>query len=316
MGHFHGGKFFGIKWKPRRTWCVVPWLVSNACGAPEICTPSVPPSSAPVINPCELGHSAVSVTPCDPMDWSPPGSSAHEVLQARTMQGVAVPSSRRSSWPRDRTQVSWVSCIGRRILDHWAMWEACDYPKFSNVSNLNFWNLPSRHLVNDAHVVKEEVQQGHRRTAGCGYLVPQVGRRGNPGGAPDRGGQFLEVGHRTAAAGVEGDGDVHSIRCLQAPAHHVHKLKHRGKGWSRVPVAPLAMAESRRAERAVGQPPCGKGRPRVSPPVSDSRSAPSWPIETRSSQRIVAICTWDLSFSPAHILTFSRCPITVWIICK
>ena len=91
---------------------------------------------------------------------------------------------------------------------------------------------------------EEEVQQGHRRTAGCGYLVPQVGRRGYPGRAVDRGRQFLEVGHHTAAAGVEGDRDVHSVRCLQAPAHHVHKLKHRGKGWNHVPMAPLVMAES------------------------------------------------------------------------
>ena len=35
-----------------------------------------------------------------------------------------LPSSSRFSWPRDRTCVFWVSCIGRRILYHWATWEA------------------------------------------------------------------------------------------------------------------------------------------------------------------------------------------------
>ena len=35
------------------------------------------------------------------MDCSPPGSSAHGVLQARTLEWVAVPSSRASSRPRD-----------------------------------------------------------------------------------------------------------------------------------------------------------------------------------------------------------------------
>ena len=50
-------------------------------------------------------------TPCDPMDCSPPGSSAHGVLQARILEWVAIPISRASSWPRDRTYVSCASCI-------------------------------------------------------------------------------------------------------------------------------------------------------------------------------------------------------------
>ena len=39
-------------------------------------------------------------TLCDPIDCSPPGSSIHEILQARILQWVAMPSSRESSWPR------------------------------------------------------------------------------------------------------------------------------------------------------------------------------------------------------------------------
>ena len=46
------------------------------------------------------------------MDCSPPGSSVHGILQARTLEWVAVPSSRASSQPRDQTHVSCVSCIG------------------------------------------------------------------------------------------------------------------------------------------------------------------------------------------------------------
>ena len=45
------------------------------------------------------------LTLCDPMDCSPPGSSVHEILQARILEWVAMPSSRGSSQPRDRTQV-------------------------------------------------------------------------------------------------------------------------------------------------------------------------------------------------------------------
>ena len=35
--------------------------------------------------------------PCNPVDWGPPGSSVHEILQARTLEWVAVSSSRGSS---------------------------------------------------------------------------------------------------------------------------------------------------------------------------------------------------------------------------
>ena len=41
------------------------------------------------------------LTLCDPMDWSPPGSSVLEILQARILKLVAIPFSRGSSRPRD-----------------------------------------------------------------------------------------------------------------------------------------------------------------------------------------------------------------------
>ena len=40
---------------------------------------------------------------CEPMDCSPPGSSGHGISQARILEWVAMPSSRESSQPRDRT---------------------------------------------------------------------------------------------------------------------------------------------------------------------------------------------------------------------
>ena len=57
-------------------------------------------------------------TLCDPMNCSPPGSSVHGILQARILESVAKASSRESSWPRDWTWVSYVSCTGRRVLYH------------------------------------------------------------------------------------------------------------------------------------------------------------------------------------------------------
>ena len=60
-------------------------------------------------------------TLCDPMDWRPPGSSVHGILQARILEWVAISFSRGSSWPRDQT---WVSYTGRQILYCWAIREA------------------------------------------------------------------------------------------------------------------------------------------------------------------------------------------------
>ena len=57
-------------------------------------------------------------TLCDPMDCSQPGSSLHEILQAREQEGVAIFSSRGSSWPSDWAHVSYTSCIGRQVLYH------------------------------------------------------------------------------------------------------------------------------------------------------------------------------------------------------
>ena len=44
------------------------------------------------------------LTLCDPMNCNPPGSPVHGILQVRTLEGGAMPSSRGSSWPRDPTQ--------------------------------------------------------------------------------------------------------------------------------------------------------------------------------------------------------------------
>ena len=50
-------------------------------------------------------------TLCDPIDCSLPGSSVHGILQARILEWVAVSFSRGSSWPRDWSGISYVSCI-------------------------------------------------------------------------------------------------------------------------------------------------------------------------------------------------------------
>ena len=53
------------------------------------------------------------LTLCDPMDYIPPGSSVHGILQARILEEVAIPFSRGSSQSRDPTRVS---CIAGKFI--------------------------------------------------------------------------------------------------------------------------------------------------------------------------------------------------------
>ena len=56
---------------------------------------------------CLVTHSCPTL--CNPMDYSPPGSSVHGILQARILEWVAMPSSMESSQGRDRIQVSGIA---------------------------------------------------------------------------------------------------------------------------------------------------------------------------------------------------------------
>ena len=68
---------------------------------------------------CAQSH----LTLCDPMDYSPPGSSVHGTLQARILEWVAISFSRGSSQSMHWTHIN---CLlhCRWILYHWAPIEA------------------------------------------------------------------------------------------------------------------------------------------------------------------------------------------------
>ena len=56
---------------------------------------------------------------CNTMDHSPPAPLwSMGILQARILQWVAMPSSRGSSQPRDRSRICSVSCIRKWVLYH------------------------------------------------------------------------------------------------------------------------------------------------------------------------------------------------------
>ena len=56
----------------------------------------------------------------DPVDWRPPGSSVHGIIQARLLERVAMPSSRGSYQPRDWT---WSPALAGGFSDTSVVWE-------------------------------------------------------------------------------------------------------------------------------------------------------------------------------------------------
>ena len=66
-----------------------------------------------------------------PHDCGLPGSSVHEVFQARMLECVSTSSSKGSSWPRDGSHVSCKSPTLQRVLYCWATREPLCFHKCS-----------------------------------------------------------------------------------------------------------------------------------------------------------------------------------------
>ena len=84
------------------------------------------------------------------IDYSPPGSSVHGILQARILVWVAIPFSKGSSRPRDRT---WVTCRSGSFFTIWATRKAPVYSMLLLLSHFSHvrlfvtpWLQPTRPL--------------------------------------------------------------------------------------------------------------------------------------------------------------------------
>ena len=76
---------------------------------------------------------------CNPMDCSLPGASVHGIFQARILEWVAISYPRGSSWSRDWTQVSYISCIARQILYHCTTWKILKKKKKKKSPSSSAW---------------------------------------------------------------------------------------------------------------------------------------------------------------------------------
>ena len=91
------------------------------------------------------------------MDCSPPGSSVHGISQVRLLECIAISLSRGSSQPRDQTCIS---CIGKRILYHWAMGEA----QYLESYNVIPWFPPSIYTF-PSHYLLRKLTNTHKPSA-------------------------------------------------------------------------------------------------------------------------------------------------------
>ena len=131
---------------------------------------------SPLLNKVKVKVAHLCLTLCDPLDCSPPGSSVHEVFQARILEWVAIPFPRGSSQPRDWTQVS--LSVGR-FLTSWATREA--QRSSGNPVSRSFLPRVSTWLVTSALMLTslidvEFIFVGGVRwdlTFACGYPVSQ-----------------------------------------------------------------------------------------------------------------------------------------------
>ena len=104
-------------------------------------------------------------TLCNPTNGSWPGSSIHDIIQARLLEWIAMPSSTGSSWSMGQTHVSCTSELAGGFFTTGATWEApyntytCIYVSFGNFFLSAEWEIPpnTEFLMNCApHIRRSE----------------------------------------------------------------------------------------------------------------------------------------------------------------
>ena len=83
-------------------------------------------------------------TLCDPIDGSPPGSPVPGILQARTLEWVAISFSNAWKW---KVKVKSLSCVQPLVTPWTAAYQAPLSMEFSSQENWSGVPLPSRWLV-------------------------------------------------------------------------------------------------------------------------------------------------------------------------
>ena len=106
-------------------------------------------------------------TLCNPMDRSLPGSSVHGILKARILEWVAIPFSRGSFKPRERTCLSYISSLASGFFTTSAMWEV-----------LSFGYINQKMFMRNCLLLGPGDSDGKESACNAGHLglIPGMGR--------------------------------------------------------------------------------------------------------------------------------------------
>ena len=116
------------------------WDVMTACNFSSTASPTPPPLLSKNMFAAAAKSLQSCLTLCDPIDSSPPGSSVHGILQARTLEWVAISSSNAWKW---KVKVKSLSCVWLLATPWTAAYQA---PLSMGFSRQEYWSgvpLPS-----------------------------------------------------------------------------------------------------------------------------------------------------------------------------
>ena len=116
---------------------------------------------------------------CRPMDRSPPGSSGHGILRARTLEWVVMSSSRGYSRPTGWPRVAYISCISKQVLNHYyyGWWPS----KGIRLSLWEFWVQDTKKAVRLQGKEQEWVNRGKGNREELMNKEDRVSRRRSSG---------------------------------------------------------------------------------------------------------------------------------------
>ena len=123
------------------------------------------------------------LTFCGPKDCWPPGSFVDEISQARIVEWVAISSTSGSSWSRDQTLISCISCIGRWILYHLGSPILLNLLLMLCLKGLRFCNSVYMKYVKTfrgKRISERAIEKRHQRKGNYIHILPwqREGRRG------------------------------------------------------------------------------------------------------------------------------------------
>ena len=131
---------FTVSWKllqlvTIKSWCYL--TISSSAALFFFCFQSFPAS---LLSAAAAKSLQSCLTLCDPIDGSPPGSPVPGILQARTLEWVAIPFSNAWKW---KVKVKSLSCVWLLATPWTAAYQA---PPSMGVSRQEYWSgvpLPS-----------------------------------------------------------------------------------------------------------------------------------------------------------------------------